>query len=111
LLAFCNAGFLLSPAGSSLLVAFGFSIRAVELLMMLLNVGVPVSAIQFIVFLFSIDVIDKCPRQCRAGWVRSTTRRENNQERSSLQRSDDLVRKTGCHHEMAPRSILLRFET
>jgi len=78
---------------------------------MLLNVGVPVSAIQFIVFLFSIDAIDKCLGECCAGWVRSTTRRENNQERSSLHRSDDLVRKTGCDHEMAPCSILLRFET
>jgi hypothetical protein len=59
--AFCNASlrFLLSPAGSSLLVAFGFSIRAVEFFVMLLNVGVPVSAIQLIVYIFSIDTIDR----------------------------------------------------
>jgi hypothetical protein len=79
--------------------------------MMLLNVGVPVSAIQFIVFIFSIDVIDKCRGNAVPGGFGTRTRRENNQERSSLHRSDDLVRKTGCDHEMAPCSILLRFET
>jgi hypothetical protein len=79
--------------------------------MMLLNVGVPVSAIQFIVFLFSIDIIDKCPGECGPWWFGARPGAKNNQERSSLHRSDNLVRKTGCDHEMAPCSILLRLET
>src|SRR6202022_2316482 len=42
--------------------------------------------------------------------VRRTTRHCNLQGRSSLHGSAELVRKTGRDHEIAPCSILLRFE-
>src|SRR5713101_8980786 len=55
-------------------------------LMMLLNVGVPTSAIQLIVCVIPIDVFDRSDRLCEwLCWVRSTTRRCDLSGHSRLQ--------------------------
>jgi hypothetical protein len=79
---------------------------------MLLNVGVHVSAIQFIVLIFPIDAIDRLdPRRIAVlgCWEHDAALQSSG--RSSLRGSADLVRKIGSDHETALCNILLRFET
>ena len=78
-----------------------------ERLMMLLNVGVPTSAIQLIVCVVPIDAFDRSDHfvNGHAGLVRSTTRRWDLSGHSRLRGGADLVRKTGIDQET------MQFET
>ena len=83
-----------------------------ERVIMLLNVGVPTSAIQLIVCVVPIDAFDRSDHLCEwLCWVGSEHDAAlQSSGHSRLHGSADLVRKIGCDHEIALCSVLLRFE-